>query len=78
MYLWLWFKMTLFSICLNYITIIMLTSTPWLFFYNINKNNFLFFYFFEQIDLVSLMTMGSLFLSKGATITLKIIYKCCG
>jgi hypothetical protein len=37
--------------------------------------NFLFFYFFEQIDQVLLTTMGFFFLSKGVTPSFKSIYK---
>jgi hypothetical protein len=45
--------MSLFFECFNYITIIMLTSTPWLLLLFINL-----LLFFEQIDQVSLATMG--------------------
>jgi len=49
------------------------------FFLNKNKNKvFSFLLFFKQIVLVSLMTMGLFFLSKGATTSFKTIYKCCG
>ncbi len=70
--------MSLFSICFNYINIIMLTFTPLLFII------YLFIYLFiiiiiiaKQTNQVSLMIVGFPFsLSKGATTSFKPIYKC--
>jgi len=45
--------MRLFSICFNYIIIVMLTSTPWSFIY--------FLLLFEKIDQMSLKIMGFCF-----------------
>jgi hypothetical protein len=68
--------MSLFKYLKNYITITMLTSTPWSLLFFLRK---LFIYlFFEQTNPMSLTTMGySLPFFKGATAFFKLIYNCC-
>jgi hypothetical protein len=57
------FKMPFFSKCLNYITIIMLISTPWSFF----KIKIYLFIYFGQTNSMSLTIMIYFFLSPKET-----------
>jgi hypothetical protein len=66
--------MPLFSICLNYITIIMLTSTPWLLFI-IYIYIILLLVYFGQADPMLLMTMDFFSFFKETTTSFKLIYK---